>query len=98
MEWKGRRQSSNVEDRRGQRTGGGSPFGRGGIRLPSGGGMRSARGGGLSGIIMLVVLFFVLKACGIDPMAILAGDPGVTGGGSSRSRRVTTTSRSSFNV
>ena len=89
MEWKGRRQSSNVEDRRGQRAGGGSPFGRGGgIRLPSGGGMRSARGGGLSGIIMLVVLFFVLKACGIDPMAILAGDPGATGGGSSFERTV----------
>jgi uncharacterized protein len=33
--------------------------------------------GGISGIVMLVVLFFVLKACGIDPMQILAGGGGL---------------------
>jgi uncharacterized protein len=73
MDWKGRRESKNVEDQRGQGTGGG--FGRGGpsFRFPSGNQMRSSGGGGISGIIMLVVLFFVLKACGIDPMQILAG-------------------------
>ena len=75
MLWRGRRQSDNVEDARGQ--GGGLPggFGRGGPgRIRIGPGVRG--GGGLSGIIILVVLFFVLKACGIDPMQILAGgDP-----------------------
>lgn len=81
MRWKGRRQSSNIEDRRGQ--GGGmfpGGFGRGGgprIRLPAGRAGR-AGGGGLSGIILLVVLFFVLRACGIDPLEMLAGGP--TGG------------------
>lgn len=47
------------------------------MRIPVGG-----RGGGglsLSGIIVLVVLFFVLRACGIDPLAMLEGGP--TGGG-----------------
>lgn len=77
MLWKGRRESQNVED---QRDGSGSSggIGRGGFRLPGGGtGMRSARGGGISGIVILVVLFFVLKACGIDPMQVLTGgDPG----------------------
>ncbi len=73
MRWKGRRQSSNVEDRRGQSGG----FGRGGmtrgpgIRIPVG---RS--GGGLSGIIVLVVLYFLLRSCGIDPLEILAGGGG----------------------
>ena len=71
MRWRGRRQSSNVEDRRGQ---GGAPggFGRGGrpMQIPIG---RSVGGGGLSGIVILIVLFFVLRACGIDPMQILEG-------------------------
>ncbi|KFB09564.1 KPN_02809 family neutral zinc metallopeptidase [Nitratireductor basaltis] len=74
MRWKGRRQSSNVEDRRGRSGGGMFPggLGRGGrIRLPMGGSRRA--GGGFSGIIMLVVLFFVLKACGIDPLEMLSG-------------------------
>jgi uncharacterized protein len=76
MLWKGRRQSENVEDRRGG-GGGGGPFGRGGgIRLPVG----RAGGGGLSTILILVVLFFVLRACGIDPTGMLGGG-GVPGGG-----------------
>ena len=37
-------------------------------------GIGTAGGGGLSGILILVVLFFVLRACGIDPMAVLTGD------------------------
>ncbi len=80
MLWKGRRQSDNVQDARGQSGG----FGRGmpggmgrQVRLPMG------RGGGLSlqTIIILVVLYFVLRACGIDPLQILAGDPGSPPGG-----------------
>ncbi|MCR4267891.1 neutral zinc metallopeptidase [Nitratireductor sp. ZSWI3] len=91
MRWKGRRQSSNVEDRRGEGGGGGmfpGGFGRPGgrVRLPMGG-SRSA-GGGLSGIIVLVVLFFVLRACGIDPLEMLAGGP--TGGPTTQ--QTTTTS------
>ena len=73
MRWRGRRQSSNVEDRRGQgRVPGG--FGRSGrpIQIPIG---RGLGGGGISGILLLVVLFFVLRACGIDPMQILEGGP-----------------------
>ncbi|TKT80341.1 neutral zinc metallopeptidase [Aquamicrobium sp. LC103] len=79
MRWKGRRESGNVEDRRGQGAPGG--FGRGGfgggpMRIPVG---RGLGGGGLSGIIILVVLFFALRACGIDPMQVLTGE-GPSGG------------------
>jgi predicted metalloprotease len=74
MQWRGRRQSSNVEDRRG--SGGlGGGFGRRGgrsIQIPLG---RGVGGGGISGIVILVVLFFALKACGIDPLQILGGGP-----------------------
>jgi predicted metalloprotease len=79
MEWKGRRQSDNVEDRRGDGGGGGFGFPGGGpgrIRIPIGG----SAGGGLSGIVILVVLFFALKACGIDPIQVLTGG-GIPGGG-----------------
>jgi len=86
MLWKGRRQSDNVRDMRG--SGGGGGFGRG---MPGGLGGRQmripmGRGGGglsLSTIVILVVLYFALRACGIDPLQILAGDPGagVPGGG-----------------
>ncbi|MDH4988592.1 zinc metallopeptidase [Aminobacter anthyllidis] len=82
MRWRGRRQSDNVQDTRGQGGGGGLGGGLGGGRLPMGPRM-STGGGGLSGIIILVVLFFALRACGIDPMQILSGgDNGsVPGGG-----------------
>ncbi|MCO5065192.1 MAG: zinc metallopeptidase [Rhizobiaceae bacterium] len=73
MRWRGRRQSDNVEDIRGQGGGFGMPGGGGRIRIPIGGG---AGGGGLSGIIILVVLFFALRACGIDPLQVLTGDGG----------------------
>jgi predicted metalloprotease len=82
MLWRGRRQSDNVEDQRGG--GFGLPRGRiggpgGQFRIPVGG---RAGGGGLSTIVILVVLFFALKACGIDPMQILAGsDGGLLGDG-----------------
>jgi uncharacterized protein len=83
MEWKGRRQSENVDDQRG-RGGGAGGFGRGGpqFRMPGGSRLRTTGGGGLSGIVMLVILFFVLKACGIDPMQVLTeGGSGGAGGG-----------------
>ena len=72
MRWRGRRQSTNVQDVRGRGGFGRMPggFGRSPIRIPIGRGMG---GGGISGIIVLVVLFFALKACGIDPLEMLAG-------------------------
>ncbi|MEO9340099.1 neutral zinc metallopeptidase [Mesorhizobium sp. SB112] len=83
MRWRGRRQSDNIEDARGQGGGLGGGLGRGGgFRIPIGSG---GRGGGLSisTIIIMVVIFFALRACGIDPLAILAGGDGasVPGGG-----------------
>ncbi|EFL91043.1 neutral zinc metallopeptidase [Ahrensia sp. R2A130] len=78
MRWRGRKESSNIEDIRSQGGAGrrNTGFGRGGgIRIP-GGGIRRASGGGFGTIILLVVAFFLLKACGIDPMAILAGGGG----------------------
>ncbi|MEX0956285.1 MAG: neutral zinc metallopeptidase [Rhizobiaceae bacterium] len=75
MRWRGRRQSSNIEDQRGSR--GAGRFGRGGgqLRIPAG------RGGGLSltGLAILVVAFFALRAIGIDPLEMLGQQ--TTGGG-----------------
>ena len=78
MEWRGRRQSSNVEDRRG--AGGRNPFGRGGVRIPVGrGGVRRAGGGiGIGGIILILVISWVL---GINPLTLLSGGAiGLDGG------------------
>lgn len=78
MRWRGRRQSSNIEDQRGSSGGLGGPGGSGGFRIPVGG----TRTGGfsLSTIVILVVLFFALRACGIDPLAMLeeGGGPSQT--------------------
>ena len=78
VKWQGRPGSSNIEDRRGQGSSGGSggglgsnPFGQGGggFRLPSG---RS--GGGLGGIAIVIVFIVIALAFGINPMSILTGD------------------------
>lgn len=78
MRWRGRRQSSNIEDQRGSGGLSGGLGRGGGFRIPVGG----TRTGGfsLSTIVILVVLFFVLRACGIDPLAMLeeGGVPGQT--------------------
>ena len=79
MKWRGREQSSNIEDRRGQSTGGlgglgGNPFGRGGggIRIPSGGGGGSR--GGISGLIGIVVVLGIIWAVtGTNPLDMLTG-------------------------
>lgn len=79
MEWRGRRQSSNVEDRRG-RSAGGSPFGRGrGFRIPMGGG-GGRRGGGL-GIGGIVVILIICWITGINPLTLLSGGDIGSGGG-----------------
>jgi predicted metalloprotease len=88
MLWRGRRQSDNVEDERSGGGGLGLPGGRlggpgGQFRIPIGG---RAGGGGLSTIIILVVLFFALKACGIDPMQILSQ---MDGGGPAGNSQIT---------
>ncbi|MGL4488802.1 MAG: KPN_02809 family neutral zinc metallopeptidase [Rhizobiaceae bacterium] len=80
MKWEGRRQSDNVEDQRDGDSGGGGIGRGGGFRMPSGSGVRSVKGGGISTIVMLVVLFFVLRACGIDATSVLSGADGGLGG------------------
>ncbi|MBD0414614.1 KPN_02809 family neutral zinc metallopeptidase [Oryzicola mucosus] len=79
MLWKGRRQSGNVQDARGQGGGGRMPGG-GGFRIPVG---RGGGGGlGIGGIIILVILYFALRSCGIDPLSEMSSDgSGVPGGG-----------------
>lgn len=75
MRWEGRRQSSNIQDMRGtrsRRTGGYSSRPR--VRIPSGGRTVRAGGGGIGTIVILIVLFFALRSCGIDPLEILAGN------------------------
>ena len=76
MRWRGRRQSSNVEDVRGSS--------RGGLRLPRGGGRRRVRraggGGGIGLIIVGLIAYFVF---GINPLTLLGGGGdlgGFTGG------------------
>lgn len=79
MKWRGRQQSSNIEDRRGQGGGlgglgglGGNPFGRGGgFRIPTGG--RGSRGGMGSLIGIVVVLGIIWIATGTNPLDMLTG-------------------------
>jgi predicted metalloprotease len=78
MRWKGRRQSSNIEDRRGM--GGGM----GGMRFPGGlgggfggGGMRRGGGIGIFGILILLGIAWLL---GINPLALLSGELDSGGG------------------
>jgi predicted metalloprotease len=82
MQWRGRRQSGNIEDRRGRGGGGGlGGLGRmgGGARnpigLPGGGG---SRGGGI-GIGTIVIILIVGWFLGINPLALIGG----LGGGDS---------------
>lgn len=68
MRWRGRRESSNIDDRRGQRPArmpGG--FGRAGPRIP----IPIGRGGGIGGIVLVVALFILLPALGINPGDLL---------------------------
>jgi predicted metalloprotease len=71
MRWQGRRESENVEDRRGMDGGG---FGGLGGGLP-GGGMRFpiGRGGGIGGIGFILVLLFIGWITGINPLDLLNG-------------------------
>ncbi len=73
MQWRGRRQSDNVEDRRG-----GGTMGGGGFRIPIGGG---GRGGGGIGIGGLVLILGICWLTGINPLTLLSGGD-IVGGGS----------------
>ncbi len=64
MRWRGRRQSRNIEDRRG-RGGFGIP---GGITRRGGRGVRRAGGGGIGFLILIGILWLVF---GINPMTLL---------------------------
>jgi predicted metalloprotease len=71
MKWRGRRMSSNVEDRRGQGgLGGGFPGGLGGpggfgrTRIPIGGGGRGLSGGSL---ILILIVLGIMWFAGINP-------------------------------
>ncbi len=98
MRWRGRRQSGNVRDIRGQSGGGGMslpggmgfPGGRrgGGIRIPMGG----RRGGGSFGCGTLIVIGLVLWMLGINPLTLLGGLGGGMGGGLNPSTSPNTTS------
>lgn len=89
MRWRGRERSSNIEDRRGASSGrgglGGMPGGMR-MRIPSG----RAAGGGLGGIGLLIAIFVISMALGIDPMALLGGSTTTGQGGSSTISRPAT--------
>jgi predicted metalloprotease len=65
------RESKNVEDRRGEGGGGGSPFGRGGMGIPFPMGGR----GGFS-ITTMLIIGAIMLLFGINPLDILRGDSG----------------------
>jgi predicted metalloprotease len=75
MLWKGRRQSNNVEDRRG--TGGGMRFPGGGLGGGLGGGRIGGGGLGIGGIVVLLIVAWVL---GINPLTLLSGGDLGSGG------------------
>ena len=87
MKWRGRRGSSNIQDRRGAgggMGGFGGGFGTGGgFRIPTGG--RTARGGMGSLIGIVVVLGLVWLVTGQNPLDMLAGTASPQSTSSSRS-------------
>ncbi|MCZ7863035.1 zinc metallopeptidase [Agrobacterium salinitolerans] len=79
MEWRGRRQSDNIEDRRGMSAGSGDPFSRGGMRVPIG---RRGGGIGIGGLLVILLIGWVL---GINPLTLLTGgDLSMDGGGTTQ--------------
>ncbi len=85
MRWKGRRKSSNVEDRRGMRGGLRRmrlPF-PGGLRRGEVGGGRGVprrmRRGGIGGGIGIIIVVLAMLYFGIDPSILLQGLPGSGG-------------------
>ncbi len=83
MRWRGRRQSTNVSDQRGQGGGGGFrlPGGLGGRRVRRPTGRTSRRAGGGFGLGTLALIGIVLYFLGVNPMTILGQLGGGLGGG-----------------
>lgn len=75
MQWRGRRQSGNVIDRRGTARSGGTPRSPiGGMLGGGGGGMFGGRGGGMGGAVgLLVILIVGALLLGVNPMDLLTG-------------------------
>lgn len=83
MEWRGRRQSDNVDDQRGSSMGGSGP----GFRIPIGGGGRGGGGLGIGGIVVVLIICWIT---GINPLTLLSGgDIGFDGGGSTSQQQST---------
>ncbi|WP_445738944.1 KPN_02809 family neutral zinc metallopeptidase [Neorhizobium tunisiense] len=57
---------------------GGSPMGRGGFRIPVGGGGRRGGGLGIGGIIVILIICWIT---GINPLSLLSGELGMDGSG-----------------
>lgn len=76
MDLKDSRESSNVEDVRGQGRGpgpGGDPFGRRGVNIPIG----NMRGGSIGSIVLIIIVIIVLQFMGVDVGSLL-GDGSTT--------------------
>ncbi len=74
VKWQGRRRSDNVEDRRGRSSAGRAGAGAAGLAIPL---IRFVMGRfGIGGIVVLVGGFFLLQSMGVDPLALLSGQPG----------------------
>ena len=76
MRWRGRRQSQNVEDRRGSAAGGGFGFPRRirvgrGSGLPGGGSSGGRRRAGFGSVVGLVAFVLIALYFGVDPSVIL---------------------------
>lgn len=82
MRWRGRRESTNVVDRRSAggglgRGGGNFGLGRGRMRIPGFGRSRMARRAGGGGIGMVIVVVLIAWLMGINPLTLLlGGEPG----------------------
>ena len=73
MLWKGRRQSRNIEDRRGMGGGGGMRFPGGLGGLGGGMGGRMGRRGGGIGLFGILILLGIAWFLGINPLTLLSG-------------------------
>lgn len=100
MEWRGRRQSSNIEDVRGTdpTSAPGNPYGRqGGINIPVG-------RGGIGSIVLIIIVVIVLRFMGVDVTQLLGDgqtqspgyDQSQTTSGQTSSRTATTDDTKAF--
>lgn len=89
MEWRGRRQSGNIEDERGAdpTSAPGNPYGRqGGINIPVG-------RGGIGSIVLIIIVVIVLRFMGVDVTQLLDGGQTTTQSPGSDQSQSTSTQR-----